>query len=63
VNYADNILLMTDSYKVTHWKQYPPGTEAVYSYFESRGGRFGSAVFFGLQYESRATRRRRETPR
>ena len=50
MNYADNILLMTDSYKVTHWKQYPPGTEAVYSYFESRGGRFGSVVFFGLQY-------------
>ena len=50
VNFADNILLMTDSYKVTHWKQYPPGTEAVYSYFESRGGRFGSVVFFGLQY-------------
>ncbi len=47
---GDNLLLLTDSYKVTHWKQYPPGTEKVYSYFESRGGKFGETVFFGLQY-------------
>ena len=30
--------------------QYPPGTTKVYSYFESRGGKFPSTVFFGLQY-------------
>lgn len=47
---ADNLLLLTDSYKVTHHRQYPPGTEVVYSYFESRGGRFPEVVFFGLQY-------------
>lgn len=46
----DNIILATDSYKVTHWKQYPLGTRAVYSYFESRGGKFNNTVFFGLQY-------------
>ncbi len=46
----ENILLLTDSYKATHWKQYPAGTERVYSYFESRGGRFDEVVFFGLQY-------------
>jgi len=34
---AANILCLTDSYKVTHWPQYPPGTQTVYSYFESRG--------------------------
>jgi nicotinamide phosphoribosyltransferase len=45
-----NKLLLTDSYKLTHWKQYPPGTEKVYSYFESRGGLFEETVFFGLQY-------------
>src|SRR5262245_37202324 len=45
-----NLLLLTDSYKVTHWKQYPPGTEHIYSYFESRGGNFPSVCFFGLQY-------------
>ena len=46
----DNILLMTDSYKFTHYKQYPEGTEKVYSYLESRGGEFKETVFFGLQY-------------
>jgi len=46
----ENVILLTDSYKVTHYRQYPPGTERVYSYLESRGGRFGETVFFGLQY-------------
>jgi nicotinamide phosphoribosyltransferase len=45
-----NLVLETDSYKFTHWKQYPPGTQFVYSYLESRGGMFGQVVFFGLQY-------------
>lgn len=45
-----NIMLATDSYKTSHWRQYPPGTQTVYSYFESRGGDFNSTVFFGLQY-------------
>ena len=44
-----NLLLRTDSYKVSHWKQYPPGTQTVFSYIESRGGVFGHGVFFGLQ--------------
>jgi nicotinamide phosphoribosyltransferase len=35
---------------VSHAKQYPPGTQNVYSYFESRGGEFSETVFFGLQY-------------
>ncbi len=48
---SDSIILMTDSYKLTHWKQYPDDTEAVYSYFESRkGAQFPFTVFFGLQY-------------
>jgi nicotinamide phosphoribosyltransferase len=47
---SNNLLLLTDSYKFTHWKQYPPKTEKVYSYFESRGGEFPSTIFFGLQY-------------
>lgn len=46
----NNLLLLTDSYKVTHYKQYPPDTETIYSYFESRGGKFDNVVFFGLQY-------------
>jgi nicotinamide phosphoribosyltransferase len=45
-----NLVLQTDSYKFTHWKQYPPRTEYVYSYLESRGGMFPQTLFFGLQY-------------
>lgn len=45
-----NIMLLTDSYKATHWKQYPKGTTRVYSYLESRGGKFSKTKFFGLQY-------------
>ncbi|XP_030829364.1 nicotinamide phosphoribosyltransferase-like [Strongylocentrotus purpuratus] len=45
-----NILMLTDSYKVTHHRQYPDGTTLVSSYFESRGGKFPEVVFFGLQY-------------
>jgi len=42
--------MMTDSYKVTHHKQYPPNTTKIYSYFECRGGAWEDTVFFGLQY-------------
>ena len=35
---------------MTHHLQYPPNTTTVYSYFESRGGKFEKTVFFGLQY-------------
>jgi nicotinamide phosphoribosyltransferase len=49
-----NPLSFSDSYKMSHFRQYPPGTKRVYSYFESRGSdpKFGfeSVVFFGLQY-------------
>jgi nicotinamide phosphoribosyltransferase len=46
---AKNIILNTDSYKVSMFKQYPIGTTGVYSYIESRGGRYDRTVFFGLQ--------------
>lgn len=46
----DNVLMLTDSYKITHWTQYPEHTDFVYSYLESRGGKFEQTVFFGLQY-------------
>lgn len=46
-----NILTLTDSYKFSHFAQYPEGTKRVYSYFESRtGAKFGETTFFGLQY-------------
>lgn len=41
--------ILSDSYKYSHWKQYPQGTEIISSYIESRGGRWNRTVFFGLQ--------------
>ena len=49
-NALDNLILKTDSYKLSHYVQYPAGTENVFSYFESRdGAKFKETVFFGLQ--------------
>jgi nicotinamide phosphoribosyltransferase len=31
------------------WKQYPVGTTGVYSYIESRGGKYDETLMFGLQ--------------
>lgn len=45
----ENIILNTDSYKHSHFLQYPPNTRTVYSYIESRGGEYDKTVFFGLQ--------------
>jgi nicotinamide phosphoribosyltransferase len=44
-----NKLFNTDYYKVTHHLQYPKGTQRVFSYAESRGGKFDFTLFFGLQ--------------
>jgi nicotinamide phosphoribosyltransferase len=47
--FLSNLILNTDSYKASHFLQYPPGTEEISSYIESRGGRFPHTLFFGLQ--------------
>jgi nicotinamide phosphoribosyltransferase len=44
-----NLILNTDSYKASHFLQYPTGAEVVSSYIESRGGQFKQSLFFGLQ--------------
>lgn len=44
-----NLILNTDSYKLSHFLQYPPGTQVVNSYIEPRGGELKDVVFFGLQ--------------
>jgi len=55
----ENFLIKTDSYKVTHFPQYPKGTTEVYSYGEARGctplkpnGKplYDYSLVFGLQY-------------
>ncbi len=45
----DNPILATDSYKASHFLQFPPGTEFAHYYIESRGGAYDRTVFFGLQ--------------
>ncbi|MFK7771296.1 MAG: nicotinate phosphoribosyltransferase [Saprospiraceae bacterium] len=48
-----NTLNLTDGYKVDHRKQYPTGTELVYSNWTPRKSRIegvDKVVFFGLQY-------------
>ena len=45
-----NLILNTDSYKYSHFAQYPPQTAAISAYVESRpGGRHDHVLFFGLQ--------------
>lgn len=46
----ENFLIDTDSYKASHYLQYPPSTTSMFSYIESRGGEYNKTVFFGLQY-------------
>ena len=51
VNLLTNGVLNSDSYKYSHWMQYPKGTTDLFSYIESRGSTTGSkgTLFFGLQ--------------
>ncbi|QRI63640.1 nicotinate phosphoribosyltransferase [Shinella sp. PSBB067] len=45
-----NLILNTDSYKLSHYLQYPPETHAISSYIEARGHSDRAEVlFFGLQ--------------
>ena len=44
-----NLILNTDSYKLSHFQGYPKGAEYVYSYAESRGGKYDATTFLGLQ--------------
>lgn len=55
----ENLILKTDSYKLTHWKMLPPGSAYAYSYIESRGSDqhetrglldgYKETLWFGLQ--------------
>ena len=45
----DSVILDVDSYKFSHHCQYPPNTTNIFSYVESRGGRFSRTLFYGLQ--------------
>lgn len=45
----DSVILDVDSYKFCHHLCYPPNTTNIFSYVESRGGRFSRTLFYGLQ--------------
>lgn len=47
-----NRIIDTDSYKASHFLQYPPKTTRAFFYLESRGSErdYTKTVFFGLQY-------------
>lgn len=46
----NSIMSAVDSYKVSHWPQYPDGTEEAVFYIESRGGKFDEVVTAGCNY-------------
>lgn len=45
----NSIILNTDGYKFSHYKQYPISASYMNSYIESRGGRWNQIIFYGLQ--------------
>ena len=50
---TENYLIDLDSYKASHFLQYPPNTTSLFSYIESRGHNeegYDYTLFFGLQY-------------
>jgi nicotinamide phosphoribosyltransferase len=46
----NSILIDTDAYKVSMSVQYPPNTETVYSYIETRGNPWTKVTWTGLQH-------------
>ncbi|UNA01776.1 nicotinamide phosphoribosyl transferase [Vibrio phage PVA8] len=53
LNLNQNIAIATDSYKVSHWSQFPRGLEYSQYYVESRGGKFDKIMVDGMAYMCR----------
>jgi len=45
----NELIIDCDSYKASHFLQYPVGTTSMFDYFESRGGSYSHTLFYGLQ--------------
>jgi nicotinamide phosphoribosyltransferase len=45
----ETLCFKTDSYKHSHYQQFPKGTTSLFYYLESRGGKFAEVTWFGLQ--------------
>lgn len=50
LNLNKNLILMVDSYKVSHWSQFPEGLEYTQYYVESRGGKYDATMLGGVNY-------------
>lgn len=48
-----NLILKFDSYKASHWAQFPEGTEFTQYYVESRGGKYDEIMVAGVNYMTR----------
>jgi len=47
----ENVIMLSDSYKYSHWKQYPENMKQMFVYAEARSGKvYPKTVFFGIQY-------------
>lgn len=49
-NFKRNLCLNTDSYKVTHWQQFPEGATHSFYYIESRGGAYDEMMVAGIKF-------------
>ena len=49
-NFKRNLCLNTDSYKVTHWLQFPEGATHSSYYVESRGGDYDELMVAGIKF-------------
>ncbi|QHJ78916.1 MAG: hypothetical protein [Caudoviricetes sp.] len=50
MSFKRNLCTSTDSYKVTHWEQFPEGTEYSSYYIESRGGEYDELMVAGINF-------------
>lgn len=50
LDFNKNLILMVDSYKVSHWSQFPEGLEYTQYYVESRGGKYNETMLAGVNY-------------
>lgn len=52
-NFKRNLCLNTDSYKVTHWLQFPEGATHSSYYIEGRGGEYDEMMVAGIKFITR----------
>lgn len=50
MNIKNTVITSTDSYKISHWNQYPEDAEATRYYIESRGGVYNEVVQAGINH-------------